>query len=279
VGALNDRYLGRNRPLGEARVLWEIGTDGCDVRVLRSRLDLDSGYLSRLLRALEAAGLVRVTSSASDKRVRTAVLTRKGRAERALLDRRSDELARSCLEPLSDAQRERLVAAMTDVERLLTAALVDIVETDPEERDARWCIAQYFAELDRRFPGGFDPSASIPAGADELRPPAGVLLVARLHGDPVGCGALKFHGRAPTELKRMWVSPDARGLGVGRRLLGALEERAEASGARVVRLETNGELAEAIALYRSSGYEEVDAFNDEPYAHHWFEKRLRARRG
>jgi DNA-binding MarR family transcriptional regulator/GNAT superfamily N-acetyltransferase len=279
VGALNDRYLGRDRPLGEARVLWEIDTDGCDVRVLRARLDLDSGYLSRLLRALEAAGLVRVTSSANDKRVRTAALTRKGLAERALLDRRSDELARSCLEPLSDAQRERLVAAMTDVERLLTAALVDIMETDPDERDARWCIAQYFAELDRRFPGGLEPGASISADADELRPPAGVLFVARLHGEPVGCGALKFHRRAPTELKRMWVSSDARGLGVGRRLLGALELRAAESGARVVRLETNGALAEAIALYRSSGYDEVDAFNDEPYAHHWFEKRLRARRG
>jgi DNA-binding MarR family transcriptional regulator/GNAT superfamily N-acetyltransferase len=274
VGALNDRYLGRNRPLGEARVLWEIGPDGCDVRVLRARLDLDSGYLSRLLRSLEAARLVTVTHRADDKRVRTVHLTRRGVAERAVLDRRSDELARSCLEPLTDAQRRRLVAAMTDVERLLTAALVDITETDPDDADARFCIAQYFDELDRRFSRGFDPGASISAAADELRPPAGALLVARLHGEPVGCGALKFHGRAPTELKRMWVAPTARGLGIGRRMLTALEERAAQAGARTVRLETNRTLTEAIALYRSTGYEEVDAFNDEPYANHWFEKRL-----
>ena len=72
----------------------------------------------------------------------------------------------------------------------------------------------------------------------------------------------------------MWVAPDARGLGLGRRLLLELERHARAAGAKVVRLETNQTLEEAIHLYRSSGYREVAAFNDEPYAHHWFEKRL-----
>ena len=126
VGALSDRYLARDRPLGEARVLWEIGVDGCDVRRLRTRLGLDSGYLSRLLRSLEAAGLITVDPSARDRRVRTARLTPTGLAERELLDRRSDELARSFLEPLSEERRLRLVAAMAEVERLLTAALVEI---------------------------------------------------------------------------------------------------------------------------------------------------------
>jgi ribosomal protein S18 acetylase RimI-like enzyme len=92
----------------------------------------------------------------------------------------------------------------------------------------------------------------------------------------VGCGALKFHASEPAELKRMWVSPEARGLGLGGRLLRCLEQAAGDAGATVVRLETNGSLAEAIALYRKAGYSEVDAFNDEPYAHHWFEKRLTA---
>src|SRR3954447_21461698 len=79
VGALNDHYLARDRPLGEARVLWEIGDEGCDVRILRARLGLDSGYASRLLRSLEAGGLVRVTASPRDARVRTARLTKQGR--------------------------------------------------------------------------------------------------------------------------------------------------------------------------------------------------------
>src|SRR6266480_76618 len=115
VGALNDHYLARDRPLGEARLLWEIGSDGCDVRLLRARLGLDSGYLSRLLRSLESAGLAVVEPSLSDRRVRTVRLTPAGIAERELLDRRSDELARSFLEPLSVSRRERLVAAMAEV--------------------------------------------------------------------------------------------------------------------------------------------------------------------
>ena len=98
--------------------------------------------------------------------------------------------------------------------------------------------------------------------------------MATLRSQPVGCGALKFHGRRPTELKRMWVDPTARGLGVGRRLLAALEAHAAEGPSRVLHLETNRSLTEAIALYRSAGWTEVPAFNDEPYAHHWFEKRL-----
>jgi DNA-binding MarR family transcriptional regulator/GNAT superfamily N-acetyltransferase len=275
VGALEDHYLSRNRPLGEARVLWEIGPDGCDVRALRARLALDSGYLSRLLRSLEDAGLVAVVPSEEDRRVRTVRLTSKGRAERTLLDRRSDELARSFLDPLGERDRERLVAAMADVERLLTAGLVRFDVVDPAHPDARFCVAEYVAELGRRFETGFDPGQSISAEDHELRAPAGVFVVAHLHGEPVGCGALKLHGRRrAAELKRMWVAPSARGLGLGRRLLVELERLAREHGVRTLHLETNRALTEAIALYRSAGYVEVERFNDEPYAHHWFEKKL-----
>ncbi|MGA7228501.1 MAG: GNAT family N-acetyltransferase, partial [Acidimicrobiia bacterium] len=129
-------------------------------------------------------------------------------------------------------------------------------------------------ELDRRFEGGFDPDRSISAEIDELTMPAGVLLVGRLKRDPIACGALKFHGQDAAEVKRMWVSESVRGLGVGRRVLQVLEQHAVQNGATALRLETNHSLTEAIALYRSAGFEEVAAFNDEPYAHHWFEKRL-----
>ena len=274
VGALDDQFLGRHRPLGEARLLWEVGPDGAEVRDLRARLSLDSGYVSRLLRSLQRDRLVVVSASPADRRVRRVRLTKAGAAERAELDRRSDTLARGLLAPLSDGQRGRLVAAMTEVERLLSAPLVEVAVADPGSRDARWCFEQYFAELDERFDGGFDPAASIPAEANELKPPAGVLLIARLRGRAIGCGAMKLHARAPAELKRMWVARDARGLGVGRRLLVALEGHARARSATVLRLETNRSLTEAISLYRRSGFVEVAPFNDEPYAHHWFEKRL-----
>jgi DNA-binding MarR family transcriptional regulator/GNAT superfamily N-acetyltransferase len=274
VGALDDAFLSRGRPLGQARVLWEIGPDGSDVRALRSRLDLDSGYLSRLLRSLEAGGLVAVEPSPADRRVRIARLTDRGVIERAELDRLSDDAAAEILRPLSSGQRSRLVAAMAEVERLLAASAVRIAGCDPRRPEARFCLQAYFGELSRRFDSGFDPARSISAEDDELTPPAGLLIVATLHGEPVGCGALKFHDGAPAEIKRMWVAPAARGIGLGRRLLADLEERAARSGAGRVRLETNGALAEAIALYRSAGYHEVPAFSDEPYAHHWFEKRL-----
>src|ERR687883_696044 len=104
VGALDEQFLARDRPLGQSRLLWEIGADGCDTRTLRARLDLDSGYLSRLLRALESAGLVTTEASDEDGRVRFVRLSDEGRAERALLDRRSDELASRLLEPLSTRQ-------------------------------------------------------------------------------------------------------------------------------------------------------------------------------
>lgn len=277
VGALQDHYLSRQRSLGAARVLWEIGHDGREIRELRSRLGLDSGYLSRLLRSLEHDGLIAIASADSDKRVRTAHLTTKGATEWDLLDRRSDALARSLLEPLTHSQRQRLVEAMAEVDQLLTAATIRLDDTDPSSGSARYCLEQYFAELHRRFEDGFDPAASIPADAEDMRPPAGVFVVATLRRDPVGCGALKFHGDEPTEVKRMWVAPSARGLGLGRRLLVELEARAAAKGTTTLRLETNRALTEAIALYRSSGYREVPAFNDEPYAHHWFEKHLSPR--
>jgi DNA-binding MarR family transcriptional regulator/GNAT superfamily N-acetyltransferase len=274
IGALNDEYLARGRPLGASRVLWEVGADGTDLRTLRARLDLDSGYLSRLVRSLEQDGLVAVQPGAGDKRVRTVRLTDAGRTERELLDRRSDELAASLLVSLSDVQRDRLVEAMGVVERLLTAGLVSVDLEDPASTAARFCIESYFAELDTRFEAGFDPGRSISADVDELTEPAGLLLVARLRREPIGCGALKLHGREPAEIKRMWVAPSARGLGVGRRILSELEEQARRRGVRLVRLETNRTLKEAGGLYRSAGYVEVEAFNDEPYAHHWFEKRL-----
>src|SRR5262249_26854180 len=149
-----------------------------------------------------------------------------GRNEQRLLDRRSDELAREVLAPLTDAQRERLVTAMADVERLLTVALVEITEIDPSDDDARESVRQYYAELDRRMEHGFDPTKARQVVDDEVRTPKGAFLIARLQGEPIGCGSLKFHGPEPTELKRLWVSPSVRGLGVGQRLLDALETRA-----------------------------------------------------
>ncbi|HTJ68966.1 MAG TPA: MarR family winged helix-turn-helix transcriptional regulator [Actinospica sp.] len=300
VGALNDAYLSRNRPLGQARLLWEIGEavgddceggEGCEVRALRSRLDLDSGYLSRLLRALEADGLVEVVTDEAeggDSRVRIARLTELGAAEHKYLDQASDELAAEILAPLNDKQQARLVAAMQDVERLLTASQVEIAITDPRLPAARHCMTTYYEELAARFDSGYDPARAISATDPELTLPRGLLLVATLHSKAIGCGAIKFSsgggdgdggeadrdGDGTALLKRMWVDRNVRGLGLGRRLLAELEAQAAAHGVRLLRLDTNSTLTEAIAMYRAAGYREIPRFNDETYADRWFEKEL-----
>ena len=274
VGALSDRFLGRPRPLGEARLLWEIGLGGCEVRLLRSRLGIDSGYLSRLLRSLEAAGLVEVSPSPSDARVRVARLTRAGRRERTALDRGSDALAKSLLAALSAEQQERLVGAMRDVERLLIAAGVQIAVVDPEHPDAQYCLTEYVAELNRRSTRSFDPTVGATALPHEVRPPAGQFFVAFLNDEPIGCGAVKHHPDAPAEIKRMWIAPQVRGLGLGRRLLDTLEACARTGGARVAHIETSAVLTEALSLYHSTDWIEVPRFNDESFADYWLRKEL-----
>jgi GNAT superfamily N-acetyltransferase len=154
------------------------------------------------------------------------------------------------------------------------SADVAILEEDPASDAARYCIESYFRELSKRSDGRFDRTTTISAEPHELIRPAGTLLVAWLDDTPIGCGAVKYHPGEPTEIKRMWVADDARGLGVGRRMLSELERLAIESGATVAHIETNASLVEAIALYRSVGYVEVEPFNDEPFADHWLEKRL-----
>ncbi len=284
VGALQDGYLARGRSLGASRLLWEVGAreKGEDVRSLRDRLGLDSGYVSRLLRSLEGEGLVTVTPSSVDRRVRVVSLTAAGRRERRLLDQRSDAVAASMLEPLQGGQRDRLVAAMAELERLLTASMVEVRAVDPAGPDAQHCLAAYYQELDRRFQAGYDPEQGLPVDPEEMRAPPGVFLVAYLLGKAVGCGGLRLpsahqemdQATRPAEVKRMWVDPEHRGLGVGRRLLRELEGAARERGATALRLETNEALAEAIAMYEADGFLRVPAFNDERHATHWFEKRL-----
>jgi DNA-binding MarR family transcriptional regulator/GNAT superfamily N-acetyltransferase len=274
VGALEDSYLQRGRPLGEARLLHEVGRDGIDVRVLRERLKLDSGYVSRLLRSLEAQGLVKTQGRKGDGRVRRVVLTKKGDSERKTYNALSDDLAWSFLKPLDTAQRDRLVTAMAEVERLLCAEGVEVGVEVPDSAAAQWCLEQYFAELATRFEAGFDRARSNPASLEEMTPPAGFFVLARVDGAPAGCGALKVSGGATGEIKRMWTAPNVRGLGIARRILRLLEAKAREAGLTRLRLETNRALTEAQTFYRTEGYNEVAPFNAEPYAHHWFEKRL-----
>ena len=152
--------------------------------------------------------------------------------------------------------------------------MIAIDEEDAESVLAHALLQRYYAELDERFPGGFDVTRTVAAPSDELRAPRGAFLVARLDGVPVACGAVRKLGPDAAEIKRMWVAPAARRRGVARALLGALEDAARTLGSAVVRLDTAATLGEALGLYRSAGYIEIPAYNDNRYAAHWFEKRL-----
>ncbi|MDE2006517.1 MAG: MarR family transcriptional regulator [Rhodospirillales bacterium] len=280
IGALEQSYLRRGRPLGEARVIFEIGPDGAELGALRDRLGLDSGYLSRLLRALEAQGLIEIAPDAEDRRRRRAHLTAQGTAERAAYDLLSDALATGMLAPLPAEGRARLIAAMAEIEKLLAPAplgvgvALDLVS--PASAPARRCLRAYFRELAARFEGGFDPTGALAEAAREMTPPSGWFLIARAGGQAVGCAGLRRIDASMGEVKRMWVAPEARGQGLARSLLRRLEALAGEQGMRVLRLDTNRALAEARALYEREGYRAIPRYNDNPYAHLWFEKTLAA---
>src|SRR2546426_4346234 len=273
IGALEERFLGRDRSLGASRLLFEIGANGGEIRQLRARLNLDSGYTSRLLRGLEAEGLIQTARSSGDARVRYVRLTRAGGKELAVLNHRSDRAAASLVSRLPEAQRPAFVSALGVVERLLLASAVRLRVENPRGRGAQYCLQRYFAELAARFESGFDPARSIRTAATEFLPPQGFFVVATLNGEPVGCGALRCRPDYG-EIKRMWVAPASRGLGIGKRILQRLEDLARKRRVSFLRLGANKAPTHAQALDRSSGYREVRPFNDEPYAHPWFEKAL-----
>lgn len=273
VGALDASFLGRGRPLGAARVLCAIPAEGRTVADLRAYLAIDSGLLSRLLRSLEAEGLVETGTDPADRRRRIARPTPAGRAEAARYDRLSDARAERLLarHPRPDA----LLAAMDLVAAALGRDRIAVDVVPPRAPEARWCLDQYYAELARRFPGGFEVSRSRDPDAAEMVPPRGVFLVAMSDGLPVGCVGLK--GGAPfAEVKRLWVAPAARGLGLASRLMQRIEAEAQRLGIALLRLDTNAALPEAAAMYRKGGWTEIERFNDDPYAQLFFEKRLAA---
>jgi DNA-binding MarR family transcriptional regulator len=274
VGALDESFLGLGWPLGASRLIFEIGESGTTVRELRERLDLDSGYLSRLLRRLTRADVVEVHPDPADRRRRLVRLTGEGRRVRRELDRRSEEHAATMIEPLTERQRARLTEALATADLLVRAATVHLREVSPADPEAVEAVGRYFAELDERFPGGFDPGDASGADTASMSAPAGIFVVATSDGEPVACGGVQRIGDRVGEIKRMWVHRDWRGAGLGSRMLRHLEDEARRLGHHRIHLDTNGTLVEAIAMYERAGYTRVERYNDNPYAQAWFVKDL-----
>ncbi|QEE39450.1 MULTISPECIES: helix-turn-helix domain-containing GNAT family N-acetyltransferase [unclassified Methylobacterium] len=272
VGALDSSFLGRGRPLGAARVVNAIGAGRTDVAEIRAYLDLDSGLMSRLLRSLEEEGLVATEPHPDDARRRVAHLTEAGQREFVAYEGLSDARASAVL---TRAPRvEDLLRAMDLVALMLGRDRIAITEVDPRGEAARTCLEAYYAELASRLRTGFDVTLSRDPEAAAMVRPRGAFLLAMADGLPVGCVALKGSGGPVAEVKRLWIDPVARGLGVAGRLMQAVEDRARALSVTALRLDTNSALPEALALYRKTGWVEIERFNDDPYPDRFFEKVL-----
>jgi DNA-binding MarR family transcriptional regulator/GNAT superfamily N-acetyltransferase len=272
VGALDTSFLGRGRPLGAARVLNAIGHGRVDVAELREYLGLDSGLMSRLLRSLEYEGLIKTMPHSDDARRRIAKLTRAGRHEFNAYEAISNSQAEVLL--ARHNKPEALLAAMDMVASAFGYSRIAIEEVDPRGEAARYCLREYYGELSRRFRGGFDVSLSRDPDVTDMMSPCGAFFVAMSDGLPLGCVGLKGTGSELAEIKRLWVAPSARGLGLGRRLMDSAENAARNISVEILRLDTNSALAEALQFYRSTGWTEIERFNDDPYPDLFFEKHL-----
>ncbi|MGY4313525.1 bifunctional helix-turn-helix transcriptional regulator/GNAT family N-acetyltransferase [Bradyrhizobium sp. JR3.5] len=272
VGALDTSFLGRGRPLGAARVLNAIGHGRADVGDIRDYLGLDSGLMSRLLRSLEDEGLIETTAHGDDARRRIARLTPTGKREFNAYEAISNRQAKAFL--AHHTQREALLSAMDLIASALGRDGTALQEMDPRSDEARYCLGEYYAELARRFKQGFDVKLSRDPDAKDMVRPRGSFIVAMSDGLPIGCVGLKGSSSEFAEIKRLWVAPSARGLGLGRRLMDAAEKAARELGIAVLRLDTNSALAEAGQLYRRTGWTEIPRFNDDPYPDLFFEKCL-----
>jgi DNA-binding MarR family transcriptional regulator/GNAT superfamily N-acetyltransferase len=272
VGALDTSFLGRGRPLGAARVLNAIGMGREDVAEIREYLGLDSGLISRLLRSLEDEGLVRTTPHPDDGRRRVAILTEAGRREFDAYEELSNARASALLD--RSPRAEELLRAMDMVASALGRDRIAIEEVNPKGDYARYCLGEYYTELGCRFEKGFDVSLSRDPDATDMFRPRGAFLVAMSDGLPIGCVGLKGTGGKLAEIKRLWICPTARGLGLGKRLMHAAEAVARELSVKTLRLDTNSALPEALKLYCTSGWVEIDRFNDDPYPDLFFEKDL-----
>jgi DNA-binding MarR family transcriptional regulator/predicted GNAT family acetyltransferase len=273
VGALDTSFLGRGRPLGMARVLQLVRPEGTDVALIRDTLDLDSGLMSRFLRSLEREGLIETATDLADRRRRVARLTPTGEAEMAAYDAIGYDRA-ACLIARAGSRAGEVVAAMDLIATLLNRDHLVIRPADPDAPEALFCLQSYFDELVARVdlvkPGMFtlpDP------GADSHRPPQGRFLVAWSDDLPVGCVSLRPLEATTAEVKRLWVHDSARGQGLARRLMAAIEDEARAMGHRMLKLDTNSALSEAIALYRGSGWTDIAPYTGTP-ADTWLGKTL-----
>ncbi|GAA5152682.1 helix-turn-helix domain-containing GNAT family N-acetyltransferase [Pseudonocardia eucalypti] len=277
IGALRANLLDSPFSLVEARIMYELGQlpDGLEGAALRRMLDLDPGYLSRVLTKLDTNGLVSRTTSATDGRRQIIRLTEAGRAAFATLDQGSDDAVAELIDPLDPEQRARLVEAMVAIEQVLgdRPAARGFVLRPPEPGDLGWVVARNGALYAEEF--DWDASyealvARIVADYAQKHDPAReACWIAELHGRRVGAVFCVTDADDPTgrtaRLRLLLVEPSARGHGIGERLVDECVRFARRNGYDRMTLWTNSVLASARRIYQRGGFT-LDSENE----HHSF---------
>lgn len=269
IGLLRQGMLGTPFSLTEGRVLYEIGRRGkATAAELVAELCLDPGYLSRLVRGFVTAGLVVSTRSATDRRQSILTLTDRGRETFATLDRRSSEEIAILLERLGEDEQRRLLAAMATIQTLLAPAAApaarDAVVLRPHRADdLSWVLARHAAIYGREYGWGIQFTVMVAGIIAEFKPgrdPAREgCWIADLDGEPVGSVMLVDGGGGVAKLRLLIVEPQARGRGIGRRLVEHCIGFARAAGYQKITLWTQSVLTGARRIYEDAGFVRVES--------------------
>ena len=276
IGLLRGKYLDTPYSLTEARLLFELAQrDTSEVPDLRRTVDIDPGYLSRILARFESDGLIARQRSAADARRQVIRLTGSGRAVVAGLDARSAEQTRGMLTGLRDDERRRLLDAM----RVITGTLTESPQPRgyllraPRPGDMGWVVQRNAAVYAEEF--GWDSSyealvARIVADyVDNRDPDAEAAWIAEVDGGPAGCVFCVRENATTARLRLLLVEPWARGLGIGARLVEEVLRFARQAGYSDITLWTNDVLADARRIYQRAGFT-----LDNENRHHSFGKDL-----
>jgi DNA-binding MarR family transcriptional regulator/ribosomal protein S18 acetylase RimI-like enzyme len=274
LGLLRKRHLDGEFSLTEARVLYEIGAaPNVTASTLHNTLDLDPGYLSRLLAMMMRRKLVRHKTSRADGREKLLSLSSLGERRLDELNHQSALQIHGVIDSLSEADREAVVSSLSQVRTILSRAQrtpIQIVRLTKETQAARAILQEYYETVNvlvRDQPGAIQ--AIIDAAA------SGIWL-AYLGQEAVGCVVLRrleFIANS-SECKRLYVKPWARGRGIANKLLDAQEMHARKEGLEWIYLDSYDDLKTAIALYERRGYARCERYNDNPQATVFMRKKI-----
>ncbi len=262
IGVLHQGWLGSEFSLPEARVLYEVAHRAQPTASeVGKELGVDAGYLSRLLRTLQARGYVRRTRSSADARRAHLSLTAKGKTTFARLEQQTNEEVAGRLRRLAPTDRRRLVAAMQVIEGLLEARparVASYVLRPPQAGDFGWVVHRHAALYAEEWGYNVEFEALVAeivaAFVRNLRPAQERCWVAEKDGELVGSVFLVRQSKTIARLRLLIVEPSARGLGIGSRLIDECVRFAKQAGYRTITLWTHSELDAARRLYRKAGF-------------------------